>query len=75
MVLWSLSEADRQGYAIDKKFVADTAEATLGSPQKMIASKLFDDPAAPPDPRPIGKGVKIGTAFMAVAARSLPRAR
>jgi hypothetical protein len=72
LVLWSLSEAERQGYAIDKKFVTDTIEATLGGPEKMIASKLFDDPAAPPDPRPIGKGVKIGTAFMAVAARSLP---
>jgi hypothetical protein len=72
MVLWSLSEAERQGYAIDKKFVMDTAEATLGSPEKMIASKLFNDPADPPDPRPIGQGVKIGTAFMAVAARSLP---
>ena len=56
MVLWSLNEAERQGYAIDKKFVTDTAEATLGSPEKMIASKLFDDPADPPDPRPIGQG-------------------
>lgn len=72
MVLWSLSEAERQGYAIDKKFVTETIEATLGSPEKMIAAKLFDDPTAPPDPRPLGKGVKIGTAFMAVAARSLP---
>src|SRR5258708_31909053 len=72
MVLWSLSEAERQGYAIDKKFVTDTAQATLGSPEKMIASKLFNDPTAPPDPRPMGKGVKIGTAFMAVAAWSLP---
>ena len=72
MVLWSLNEAERQGYATDKKFVKDTAEATVGSPEKLIASKLFDDPAAPPDPRLIGKGVKIGTAFMAVAARSLP---
>jgi hypothetical protein len=72
MVLWSLSEAGRQGYAIDKKFVTDTVEATLGSPEKMIAAKLFNDPADPPDPRPLGKGVKIGTAFMALAARSLP---
>jgi Squalene-hopene cyclase C-terminal domain len=72
MVLWSLNEAERQGYAIDKKFVTDTAEATVGSPDKLISSKLFDDPAGPPDPRPIGKGVKIGAAFMAVAAWSLP---
>jgi hypothetical protein len=72
MVLWSVNEAGRQGYAIDKKFVSETVEATMGSPEKLISSKQFDDPAAPPDPRPIGKGVKIGTAFMAVAARSLP---
>src|ERR1700694_3348456 len=44
MPLWALSEADRQGYAIDKKFLADTAEATLGSPEKMIASKLVNSP-------------------------------
>ena len=72
MPLWALSEAGGQGYAIDKKFLADTAEATLGSPKKMIASKLVNDPAAPPDPRPSGKSVNMGTAFMAVAARSLP---
>ena len=72
MVLWSLSEAERQGYAIDKKFIKDTAEATLGSPEKMIAAGLFDDPAKPPDTRPLAKGVKVGTAFMAVAAWSLP---
>jgi hypothetical protein len=40
MPLWALSEADRQGYAVDKKFLADTAEATLGSLDKMIAAKL-----------------------------------
>ena len=72
MPLWALSEAGRQGYAVDKKFLADTAEATLGSMKKMIASKLINDPAAAPDPRPSGKGVNMGIAFMAVAARSLP---
>ena len=72
IVLWSLNEAERQGYAIDKKFMKDTAEATLGSPEKLMASKIFADPAAPPDPRPSGKGVNMGTAFMAVAAQSLP---
>ena len=72
MPLWALSEADRQGYAIDKKFLADTAEATLGSLEKMIASKLVSNPADPPDPRPSAKGVNMGTVFMAVAAQSLP---
>jgi hypothetical protein len=71
LVIWSLCEAERRGYAIDREFVTDTVEATVGSPAKLISSKLFDDPAAPPDRRPIGKGVKIGAAFMAVAARSL----
>jgi hypothetical protein len=72
MPLWALSEADRQGYAIDKKFLTDTIEAALGSPEKMIASKLVNDPAAPPDPRPSGQGVNMGTVFMAAAARSFP---
>ena len=72
LVIWSLGEAERQGYAIDKKFVADTVESSLGSHEKMIQAKLFDDPAGPPDPRPMAKGVKIGTAFMAAAARTLP---
>ena len=72
MPLWALSEADRQGYAVDKKFLADTAEATLGSLDKMIASKLVSNPADSPDPRPSAKGVNMGTVFMAVAAQSLP---
>jgi hypothetical protein len=72
MPLWALSEADRQGYAIDKKFLADTAAATLGSRENMIASKLLSGPADPPDPRPSGRGVNMGTAFMAVAAQSFP---
>jgi hypothetical protein len=72
LVLWSHTEAERQGYSIDKKFVADTAEATFGSPEKMISAKLFPGPTDPPDPRPMGKGVKIGTAFTAAAAWQLP---
>jgi hypothetical protein len=72
MPLWALSEADRQGYAINNKFLADTAAATLGSLENMIASKLVDNPANPPDTRPSAKGVNMGTVFMAVAAQSLP---
>jgi len=34
MPLWALGEADRRGYAIDKKFVADTTESLLGSKDK-----------------------------------------
>src|SRR6185312_3973009 len=51
MPLWALSEAERQGYAIDKKFVADTTESLLGSKDKLLASKGFPNPADPPDPR------------------------
>jgi len=29
--LWALSEADRRGYPVDKKYLAQTFEATLGS--------------------------------------------
>src|SRR5947208_6666428 len=72
MPLWALSEADRQGYAIDKKFVADTTESLLGSKDKLMASKIFPDPAAPPDPRPQGRGLNMGLPFLAVAVQSLP---
>src|SRR5712664_492990 len=47
MPLWALGEADRQGYAIDKKFLADTIESLLGSKDKLMASKIFPDPTAP----------------------------
>jgi Prenyltransferase and squalene oxidase repeat len=72
IVLWSLSEAERQGYAIDKKFMTDTTESLLGSREKLMASKIFPNPADPPDPRPQGQGLNMGLPFLAVAARSLP---
>ena len=72
MPLWALSEADLQGYAIDKKFLADTAESLLGSRDKLMASKIFPNPADPPDPRPQGRGLNMGLPFLAVAAQSLP---
>jgi hypothetical protein len=72
MVMWSLSEAQRNGYAVDKTFLADTVEKTLGSEPKMISAGLIYDPNAPPDPRPMGHGVHIGGLFMVVAAESLP---
>jgi hypothetical protein len=72
MPLWALSEAERQGYAIDKKFLADTTESLLGSRDKLMASKIFPNPADPPDPRPSGRGLNMGLPFLAVAAQSLP---
>src|SRR5947199_7180192 len=72
MPLWALGEAERRGYAIDKTFVAATAESLLGSKDKLLASKIFPDPAAPPDPRPQGRGLNMGLPMLAVAARSLP---
>jgi hypothetical protein len=72
MELWSLSVAQKQGYAVDKTFLASTVEKTLGSVPKMISSGLIDDPNQPPDPRPMGHGVHIGGLFMVVAAESLP---
>jgi len=72
MPLWALSEVDRQGYAIDKKFVADTIESLLGSRDKLMASKIFPNSADPPDPRPKGRGLNMGLPFLAVAAQSLP---
>jgi len=70
--LWALSEAERQGYAIDKKFLADTIESLLGSRDKLMSSKIFPNPADAPDPRPQGRGLNMGLPFLAVAARSLP---
>ena len=72
MPLWALSEADRQGYAINKKFVADTTESLLGSREKLMASKIFPNPADPLDPRPQARGLNMGLPFLAVAAQSLP---
>jgi hypothetical protein len=72
MPLWALSEAGRQGYQIDRKFVANTTESLLGSRDKLLSSKIFPNPADPPDPRPQGRGLNMGLPFLAVAARSLP---
>jgi hypothetical protein len=70
--LWALSEAGRQGYAIDKAFVTATAESLLGSKDGLLATKIFPNPAAPPDPRPSGRGLNMGLPMLAVAARALP---
>jgi hypothetical protein len=70
--LWALGEAERQGYAIDRTFVADTLESVLGSKEKLMSSKIFPSPADPPDPRPQGRGLNMGLPMLAVAARSLP---
>ena len=56
MPLWALSEADRNGYSIDKKYLAETFESLLGSHDKLLASKIFPNPADRPDPRPQGPG-------------------
>lgn len=72
MPMWALGEAGQQGYAIDRKFLDNTGEATLGSLRNMMAARIVPDPAAPPDPRPLAKGVSTGAVFMAVAAQALP---
>jgi hypothetical protein len=72
LALWALGEADRQGYQVDKQFVADTFESLLGSKEKLLASKIFPNPADPPDPRPGGQGLNMGLPFLAVAARERP---
>jgi hypothetical protein len=71
MPLWALSEADRNGYAIDRRYVADTIESLLGSRDNLLASKIFPNPADPPDPRPQSRGLNMGLPFLAVAARSM----
>lgn len=70
MPFWALGEADRQGYAIDKNYLAEKFESLLGSKEKLLSSRIFPDPTAPPDPRPQGRGLNMGLPFLAVAARS-----
>jgi pimeloyl-ACP methyl ester carboxylesterase len=70
--LWAVGEAGRQGYAIDNQFVADTVESLLGSKDNLMSSRIFPNPADPPDPRPQGRGLNMGLPMLAVAARSLP---
>jgi len=72
MPLWALSEAERYGYAIDKKYLTETTESLLGSKENLLASRIFPNPADPPDPRPQGKGLNMGLPFLAVAAQSMP---
>src|SRR5260370_21696592 len=39
--LWALSEAERQGYAIDKEFLAATTESLLGSQDNVVDSNII----------------------------------
>lgn len=73
MPLWALSEAKRQGYSIDDRYLSETFESLLGNQAKLMSSRVFPNPADPPDPRPQGRGLNMGLPFLAVAARSLPR--
>jgi len=72
MPLWALSEAERQGYAIDTKYLADKIESLLGSKDKLMASRIFPIPGDNSDPRPQARGLNMGLPFLAVAAQSLP---
>src|SRR6516225_11994218 len=72
MPLWALAEAERNGYAIDKKFLTETTESLLGSKDKLLASRIFPNPADPPDPRPQGRGLNMGLPMLAVVARAMP---
>jgi squalene cyclase len=68
--LWALATRTSKG-TIDKKYLAETVESLLGSKDKLLASRIFPNPADPPDPRPQGRGLNMGLPFLAVAARSL----
>lgn len=72
MPLWALIEADRRGFEVDRTFVADTIESLLGGRERLLSSRIFPNPADPPDPRPQGRGLNMGLPFLAVAARSAP---
>jgi hypothetical protein len=70
--LWALSEAGQHGYAIDKTYLTDTIESLLGSREALLSSRVFPNPADPPDPRPQGRGLNMALPMLVVAARSLP---
>jgi hypothetical protein len=72
MPFWALAEADRAGYPIDKPYLTGKIETLLGSKDALLASGIFPNPAAPPDPRPQGRGLNIGLPMLAVAARAMP---
>lgn len=72
MALWALSEAKNQGYAIDNKYFDETVESLLGSKEKLMATRVFPNPAEAPDPRPQGRGLNMALPFLAVAAQSMP---
>lgn len=67
MPLWALNVAERQGFAIDKKYMADTIESLLGGKENLLSTRIFPDPADPPDTRPQGRGLNMGLPFLAVA--------
>src|SRR5262245_66614163 len=50
MPLWALAEAERRGYTIDRKFVAETTESLLGSRDKLMSSRSEE--------RRVGKGCR-----------------
>lgn len=70
MPLWALAEAKRQGYAVDEEYLAKTFDSLLGSKAKLMASRIFPDPSAKPDPRPQGQGLNMGLPMMVVAAHA-----
>lgn len=72
MALWALGEAERQGYAVDRQYITKTWDSLLGSKEALLSSRIFPNPADPPDPRPQGRGLNMGLPFLAVAARALP---
>lgn len=67
--VWSMIEAERQGYSVDTKFVTETTDRMLGSREKMIASKLLPGPKDQIDTRP---GSNLGIVFVAIAGSAFP---
>jgi len=47
MPIWALSEAEGQGYAIDKKYLAETVESLLGSKDKLLPGSFPIRPIHP----------------------------
>ena len=62
MALSALSEAERNGYAIDHKYLAETFESLLGSRRQTAGLENLSQSGRPPDPQAARPRVEHGFA-------------
>jgi hypothetical protein len=72
MMIWSLNEAQRQGYTINADALARGTNEVLGGLEQMIKTGVLRDPAQPPSPHAYANAVRMGAVFVAVGADAMP---